>query len=316
MDAAAAVEAADGVGLAPPLHGLGPFLGQVVLGESLQGADELAVDDPGRERIQLAGGRGHPGFVEERQPLLDLAVEDEAARLRDPADGGGSRVTTRTDVDRPPGPLPRAAHVTGQHPLVVAHHRQPRVDRRVALSAEETLGAREPPAHRRHEGGVEEQVHGDANRRSCRSQVVAGPHAFRVRPLPHLDGHIEMACRVGDLGEQRQIAGTDETVCVRLHQQVVGLVPVAHRGTCPCAVQERLTGSVAHRRCNRERSSGNSVAHALGLRVDRRCDGRRFAMPFITVKLIEGVFDADQKREIVEKLTDTMVSIEGENMRR
>ena len=38
-------------------------------------------------------------------------------------------------------------------------------------------------------------------------------------------------------------------------------------------------------------------------------------MPFINVKLIEGVFDDSQKREIVEKLTDTMVSIEGENMR-
>ena len=38
-------------------------------------------------------------------------------------------------------------------------------------------------------------------------------------------------------------------------------------------------------------------------------------MPFINVKLIEGVFSADQKRQIVHKLTDTMVSIEGENMR-
>lgn len=38
-------------------------------------------------------------------------------------------------------------------------------------------------------------------------------------------------------------------------------------------------------------------------------------MPFINVKLIEGVFDAAQKREIVQKLTDAMVSIEGENMR-
>jgi 4-oxalocrotonate tautomerase len=38
-------------------------------------------------------------------------------------------------------------------------------------------------------------------------------------------------------------------------------------------------------------------------------------MPFINVKLIEGVFEADQKREIVERLTETMVSIEGENMR-
>jgi 4-oxalocrotonate tautomerase len=38
-------------------------------------------------------------------------------------------------------------------------------------------------------------------------------------------------------------------------------------------------------------------------------------MPLINVKLVEGVFDAAQKREIVEKLTETMVSIEGENMR-
>ena len=38
-------------------------------------------------------------------------------------------------------------------------------------------------------------------------------------------------------------------------------------------------------------------------------------MPFINVKLIEGVFSAAQKQEIVRKLTDTMVSIEGENMR-
>ncbi|HEX4215249.1 MAG TPA: 4-oxalocrotonate tautomerase family protein [Candidatus Dormibacteraeota bacterium] len=38
-------------------------------------------------------------------------------------------------------------------------------------------------------------------------------------------------------------------------------------------------------------------------------------MPFINVKLIEGVFSPAQKREIVRKLTDTMVGIEGENMR-
>jgi 4-oxalocrotonate tautomerase len=39
------------------------------------------------------------------------------------------------------------------------------------------------------------------------------------------------------------------------------------------------------------------------------------AVPLINVKLIEGVFSPDQKREMIHKLTDTMVSIEGENMR-
>lgn len=38
-------------------------------------------------------------------------------------------------------------------------------------------------------------------------------------------------------------------------------------------------------------------------------------MPLIQVKLIEGVFSDTQKREIITKLTDTMVTIEGENMR-
>lgn len=38
-------------------------------------------------------------------------------------------------------------------------------------------------------------------------------------------------------------------------------------------------------------------------------------MPFINVKVIEGVFDASQKQRIVETLTDAMVAIEGENMR-
>lgn len=38
-------------------------------------------------------------------------------------------------------------------------------------------------------------------------------------------------------------------------------------------------------------------------------------MPLINVKIIEGVFDAGQKRQIVERLTEAMVGIEGENMR-
>jgi 4-oxalocrotonate tautomerase len=38
-------------------------------------------------------------------------------------------------------------------------------------------------------------------------------------------------------------------------------------------------------------------------------------MPFINVKVIEGVFDPEQKHEIVERLTDAMVEIEGESMR-
>ena len=38
-------------------------------------------------------------------------------------------------------------------------------------------------------------------------------------------------------------------------------------------------------------------------------------MPFVNVKVIEGVFTSEQKQEMVRSLTDAMVSIEGENMR-
>ncbi len=38
-------------------------------------------------------------------------------------------------------------------------------------------------------------------------------------------------------------------------------------------------------------------------------------MPLLNVKVIEGVFSAAQKQEMITKLTDTMVSIEGEALR-
>lgn len=38
-------------------------------------------------------------------------------------------------------------------------------------------------------------------------------------------------------------------------------------------------------------------------------------MPLVNVKVIEGVFSPQQKHEIIENLTEAMVSIEGENMR-
>ena len=38
-------------------------------------------------------------------------------------------------------------------------------------------------------------------------------------------------------------------------------------------------------------------------------------MPLVNVKFVEGVFDESQKHDMIEKLTETMVEIEGESMR-
>ena len=38
-------------------------------------------------------------------------------------------------------------------------------------------------------------------------------------------------------------------------------------------------------------------------------------MPIVDVQVIKGVFDDQEKREIITRVTETMVELEGENMR-
>jgi 4-oxalocrotonate tautomerase len=38
-------------------------------------------------------------------------------------------------------------------------------------------------------------------------------------------------------------------------------------------------------------------------------------MPLVEVKLVKGVFSKDQKEEMIHKITETMVGIEGEALR-
>jgi 4-oxalocrotonate tautomerase len=47
---------------------------------------------------------------------------------------------------------------------------------------------------------------------------------------------------------------------------------------------------------------------------DHRTNGDT-PMPLIQVRVIKDVFNKEQKQQIINKLTDAMVSIEGENMR-
>jgi len=38
-------------------------------------------------------------------------------------------------------------------------------------------------------------------------------------------------------------------------------------------------------------------------------------MPYVNVKVVEGVFDEETKQEMLSRITETMVDIEGEAMR-
>jgi 4-oxalocrotonate tautomerase len=53
------------------------------------------------------------------------------------------------------------------------------------------------------------------------------------------------------------------------------------------------------------RSSDSIAAHQL----------RNDNMPLIQVSVIKGVFSPEQKSQMITRLTDALVSIEGENMR-
>jgi hypothetical protein len=109
------------------------------------------------------------------------------------------------------------------------------------MTLEKPLRSGEPTAHRRHQRGVQKQMHRDANRCTCRRDSVAGLRRQRVGALPRLDGHVEMAGRVRDLAEQPQIARIRKAVRVGLQQQVVGLLPMFPRGRIARALD-------AHRR--------------------------------------------------------------------
>ena len=257
VDTTAPMQAPDGALAAPSLHGFGPLLGEIVLRSPLQRADELAVDDPGGQRIQLPGDRGDAGLVEQHQPLLDLARQDEASSLRDAPDGGCGRVEPGTDLDRPPGPPAGLLQVADQQSFVAANHGHPGMNGRLVVTVQQALGARQPSPDRRHERGVEQQVHGDPGRRARRRHDVAGAHVFAVGPLPDLDGHIQMARGVGHVSENGEVGWTQESTRVRIHQEVVGLVPGAPRRGGTGALQRCRIG---HR--NRESYRGNRCGHA------------------------------------------------------
>jgi 4-oxalocrotonate tautomerase len=48
---------------------------------------------------------------------------------------------------------------------------------------------------------------------------------------------------------------------------------------------------------------------------DNKPETKGIAMPLIDIQLIEGVFNTNQKQEMIRKVTDAMVSVEGEVMR-
>jgi hypothetical protein len=135
--------------------------------------------------------------------VLHIAVQDHEPGFGYPPERARRGVARSTDVGGLPGPWASAGPVPGQHPLVGADDSQPGVCRRPATTLEKHLRSCQPCAHRCQEGGVEEQVHRDADRSRSGSDGVVGPEGSGVCALPRRDRHIEVAGRIRDLTEQR-----------------------------------------------------------------------------------------------------------------
>lgn len=130
VDATSSMYASDGgLAVTPAFHHDGPFLGHVVLRDPLQRAYDLAVDQTGEERIELARHDRDAGFVQEQQILRNLAVQDQAAGFGDARHRCGRRLVLATERDALSGPLQRAVEVSRQEPFITLHHREPSVDR-------------------------------------------------------------------------------------------------------------------------------------------------------------------------------------------
>ena len=195
VDTAASVETPNRLSVPPALHRRRPLLREVVLPERLERAHHLAVHQSGPEGIEFAGDRRRGRFVEQRETSRDVALQDEAACLRDPSDGRGSRVVTGARLDGSPGPVSGVLEIAGEQSFVIAHDGEPRMDRRILMMIfEKSVRPREPCPDGGHESHIEQQVHGDTNCGTSCGQVIASLHARSVDPLPRLDRHIEMAC--------------------------------------------------------------------------------------------------------------------------
>ncbi|HEY5878841.1 MAG TPA: hypothetical protein VIU11_08015 [Nakamurella sp.] len=112
---------------------------------------------------------------------------------------------------------------------------------------EKLLRPTQPATDRRHQSGIEEQVHRDANCRARRADRVAGMEKPGVRAFPRLDRHIEMTCPVGDIAKNSEIGEAQEVIRVCLHEQVEGLRQVSAGSGRMGAPKQITTDAVAHR---------------------------------------------------------------------
>ena len=147
MNPTCAGEAGDVEAIAPTVRDLRPFGGAAVVAEVLTGADRDAVDEPGRERPELAAHGRRGRLVEQREPLLDVAGLDERSsfahqrqRVRVAIAEAVTELESAVELRDCPGQV-----TFDEERSDSAHQHQDTVLGGLRLSLEQALGVGEPP---------------------------------------------------------------------------------------------------------------------------------------------------------------------------
>src|SRR5688500_8439425 len=90
-------------------------------------------------------------------------------------------------------------------------------------------------------------MQGDPARRSGRRERVAGPHGVGVCAFPRLNGYLDMAGGVRDLGQQPEIVDRQLGVLVGSDEQAVGPRPVTGGGRLASPLHQLDFDHVVHR---------------------------------------------------------------------
>ena len=118
---------------------------------------------------------------------------------------------------------------------------------RVALPVQQPFGARHPPAYRREQGGVEQQMQGDARGGARRREMVTAADRFGVEALPRVDRHVDVAGGVRGHREQFEGRSAQARCGVGRREQLVGQPPIAAAGSVAGAIQKCDVGRLGHR---------------------------------------------------------------------
>jgi hypothetical protein len=212
--------------LAPVREGRGPFLRPAQVEDLLARFDHGAVDDPGDDRRDLAGGDGDHHLVQQCQRRGGLTRSDQRLAHAEPSERHQVRhVEAVTDRGGPGGGGPRGANVALLHVLQRDRHEQVALFHTVAACLVEHAARPCEPSATAHGLGAEQQMQAQPERVPRRARRL-GTHQLAVRARRQVVADVVPAHQIGGRQQQLEVVRLERRLPVGRGQQLVGTRPL------------------------------------------------------------------------------------------